>query len=476
MTMKYSAINIGPILSTLGMARKPRELWTASYLFSHLMKCIYQVAEEKKLTVISPAKPEKDNPEVGIYPDRIYIEGEVDVKTLLGDAMAIFYKDLEGYKKRPDLNYFNLMSVSCEADSEPDAIGKLNQKLDVLELCNYAVDGDAGQTVYEIISDKQTLLYKRATKKESFPLSELQNISNTNKNYVNKSNYSYFCVVQADGDNVGKTVSNLKLKSGDVKKISEALVNFGLQATQIIKDFGGLPIYAGGDDLLFIAPVIGKDGSHVFKLLDEIENKAFKEVHAMVSEFNIEDDTKGKVEASLSYGLSITYYKYPLYEALEKARKLLRDVAKHNSQKKAVAWSLRKHSGGTFEAVFSRKNTELWKKFMDLIDETNDDDMVSAVAHKIRQNDELVRIVLGRKDDGRLDALFENILEYDKGKSSYFEAVKLLMPTLFEESKKDNKLEELSDSCGKKEDPFIMSLYAILRIAKFINGEEQHDE
>ena len=106
--MTYSAISIGPILSTLGKARKPRELWTASYVFSHLMKCIYLSAEKKNLAIISPAKPEEEILEVGIYPDRIYIKEDSDVNELLREAMELFYKDFEGYSINPDLNYFNL--------------------------------------------------------------------------------------------------------------------------------------------------------------------------------------------------------------------------------------------------------------------------------------------------------------------------------------------------------------------------------
>lgn len=30
--MKYAAINIGPIVDTISMARKPRELWAARYI------------------------------------------------------------------------------------------------------------------------------------------------------------------------------------------------------------------------------------------------------------------------------------------------------------------------------------------------------------------------------------------------------------------------------------------------------------
>ena len=100
--MKYSAINIGPIIATLGMARKPRELWAASFLFSHLMKCIYAEAEKVNAVIISPAKPEIDKNKVGIYPDRIYIKGEADMKTantVMDKASSAAEKVKEEYNK-----------------------------------------------------------------------------------------------------------------------------------------------------------------------------------------------------------------------------------------------------------------------------------------------------------------------------------------------------------------------------------------
>ena len=247
--MKYSAINIGPIISTLGMARKPRELWAASFLFSHLMKCIYAEAEQAKAVIISPAKPEQDKNKVGIYPDRIYFQGDVDVKAVIGEAMWQFYADLHGdgekKSKNPDLNYFNLMSASCEADKESVAIATLNQKLDVLELCNYATDGDAAQTIYEIISEKkQSPLFDLADGKFIKNIKTIEDIAGIQRKVhpeiKEKSHHRYFCVVQADGDNVGKTVSHKDLDDGEVLKISTELVEFGLKATQLIEDFGGL--------------------------------------------------------------------------------------------------------------------------------------------------------------------------------------------------------------------------------------------
>ena len=468
--MKYTAINIGPIIATLGMARKPRELWAASFLFSHLMRCIYAEVKEANMVIISPAKPEEDIHKVGIYPDRIFIKGDMDAKKVVSDAMCRFYIDLNGTNpdkgKNPDLSYFNIMSASCEADKESVAIALLNQQLDILELCNYATDGDAAQTIYNIISEKKNSpLFDLADGKFIKKIKTIEEIANAqreeNPKIKEKSHHRYFCVVQADGDNVGKTVSHKDLNDGEVLNISSELVKFGLSATLLIEDFGGLPIYAGGDDLLFIAPVIGKDGSHIFKLLDSIENIAFKGVQKAVGDLGLKDDAGNEIRASLSFGVSISYYKYPLYEALESARNLLFGKAKNIQQKKAIAWSFRKHSGGNFDAAFSLYDEELKKQFDKLISETTDDEIVSAIAHKIRKEEALVDIVLESGKQDRLNALFDNVLEYDNDNANYFEAVKTIMPTLYK-------------VMGKKN--YVSTLYSLLRTAKFINGEDLHDE
>lgn len=471
--MQYHSINIGPIISTFGMARKPRELWAASFLFSHLMKCIYQEAEKAGSEIISPAKPQNEINKVGIYPDRIYFRGDVNIKELITGAVWAFYEDLLGKNsdkgKALDISYFNLMSASCEAGSESKAIADLNRQLDVLELCNYASDGDAAQSIYEIISDKKNSPLFDLTVGDFWQkipdLKSIAGIQLSGQPDVPKhSHHNYFCVVQADGDNVGKTVSHPSLKDGDVQKISSQLVKFGVDAADLIENFGGLPIYAGGDDLLFIAPVIGKDGTHIFSLLDEIENKAFKGVQDTVNSLNLRDDKNIGIEASLSFGIAISYYKYPLYEAFESARHLLFNVAKDKEKfpyKKTVAWCLRKHSGGTFEAAFSLRDSVFKEQFGQLIKATTDDDTVSAVAHKLRQEEGLVNVVMSSGRTDRLDALFEKVLEFDKNKSAYFDAVKAIMPTLYKK-------------VGEKD--YIPVLYSLLRTAKFINGEDLRDE
>lgn len=515
--MNYAAINIGPVVSTIGMARKPRELWAASYLFSHLMKCIYAEMEKAiqgtKACIISPAKPQNEKNGVGIYPDRIYIRLEdvnLDVNSILNSAKTAFANTT---KLPPDIvnEYFNVMSVSCEADKDSLAIARLNQLLDVFELCQFAADKDATPQILKLIgktSNSPLFALEKSKNDFPFPVNTLAEIATARlcgidevewdaiKNQAReserkreedsidlnedsfykelrdsetfkgllKSHHKYFCVVQADGDNVGSTVSHPDLQDGQVGEISKALVKFGSKATELIEGFGGLPIYAGGDDLLFIAPVVGKEGTHIFNLLESIENDAFKEVKDTVARCGA-----GGIEASLSFGISISYYKYPLYEALEKAKNLLFNSAKCKERfpdKKAVAWSFRKHSGGTFDAAFSLKNNGMKEAFYNLIDNTVDGMVVSAVAHKLREMEALVKTVMAAESElandanhPRLNALFDKVLEFQD--NAYFHSVKKLMPILYKEVGTDN---------------FIACLYSLMRTAKFIKGEDLHDE
>ena len=545
--MKYTGISIGPIIRTFDMVRKPRDLWAASYLFSYLMKCICNKIPQG-FRIVSPVVEKSSIPNnVGIYPDRLYVEGEIDSKKILSEAKEEFITNT-GLTPDSFDNYFNLMSAVCDSKKDSEAIADLNQKLDVIELCNYAADNDASKSIYNLIipGERQaSKLYELATSRKKFMMDTLAEIATVqlkeddpekwekarddakeeekvierlkkglakigkeipndllvnwddfyaklSKNFEKvvkgeagkaktktqlKSYHKYFCVVQADGDNVGKTISHDGLQNEDVKNISEALVEFGRKATEIIECYGGFPVYAGGDDLLFIAPVIGKmkkeDASHmnVLELLDKIEKEAFAGVSQAVRTTNkgngIFDNGK-KIEASLSFGVSITYYKYPLYEALGAARHLLFDVAKDKKRfpnKKAVACKLRKHSGGTFETAFSRVDDDFVGKFSKLIANSADGDIVSSIAHKVHQEEAIVDMVLDdyMKDGNskRLDALFENVLNFDSEKDAYFKTVKELMPVLYKEVGKER---------------FPQALYSILRIAKFLNGEDLRDE
>ena len=465
--MKYSAINIGPIVDTLSLARKPRELWSASFLFSFLMKCIYEEVEAKLGldAIISPAKAEFTPAElalptnaraVGLYPDRIYFKGEIDPLAL---RRAVRDRITREHECIP-FDYFNTMCVSCEAACDAEAIRSLNRQMDALELFNMAPVTDAEKEIVPLLKAKtvedgsgraESRLFEIATGTSHFKVKTLYDIARAGRTdkEEEKSYDRYVCIVQADGDNVGKAVCNPAHPDGKVLKISKAMLEFGKKAARMIDKFGGMPLYAGGDDLLFIAPVIGKDGRDIFHLVQELDVEAFKPVKEEVP------------EASLSFGISCSFVKYPLYESLGTARMLLFDVAKHaSSSKNVIAWNLRKHSGGSFDFTFSMKDAKVMDMFRTLVSTAEDNEIVSALAHKLRDNECLLKTVLeSDASSDRLDAFFDRTLEFQD--NAWFRTVRELIPDLYA-------------SVGM--DSLPRALFGMLRTAKFLHGEPVRED
>ena len=507
--MKYTAINIGPIISTLGMARKPRELWAASYLFSYLMKNI--LAALDKDSIISPDTINQDEKNgIGLYPDRAFIKGEVtydDIKGAIADVAT---------KLGIDESFFNVMLASGDYDKDSLAIKDLNKQLDRLELFNIGSNTESVDIVRQLIKPENAdgLIWD-AFNKVSFTIETLGEIAAVelknekdwdsfkkairSKNEKEqekayrylpkdklKSYHKYFCIVQADGDNMGKAVTHSGLAEGKVKIISEALLKFGKDADAAIKEYGGFPVYAGGDDLLFIAPVVGKNHTNIFELLTKLDTKAFDKVKKAVDDCHLKEedgDNKGKdIHASLSFGVSVNYYKYPLYEALESARKQLFEKAKKVDGKNAIAVDWRKHSGGAFYMEYSCHNAELKGAFENLIKASEvEETVVSAIGHKIRESEGLFKLWIEQSEaSSRNKYFFVKYLDYTPDKKDekitpsdiYKEKTLALLNKLLPVYK-DYKAKENEE---KKEQKLTKTMYAMLRIAKFIKGEEVKDE
>ena len=538
MNKQYFGISIGPVVSTLSMVRTPRALWNASYLFSFLMKHLYETIEmlssdsNNCYQIISPAKVDYSSANgaggkdiidkkvnVGLYPDRIYVKITTNSlcdnkntdncifemiskirESALGNLLANLIVNKDALKNIINGNYFNIMGAWCEAEKDSLAIAELNQQLDIMELMNVADSNDMAEKVYGLISvEKDSPLYNIHNNETDnrFKIKDLESIAKTTLNFKSngkskeKSYHRYYCVVQADGDNMGGVVSHKELKDGDNMTISNALLMFGKKAANMIKEFGGEPIYAGGDDLLFLAPVIGwkkneneeKRTEHIISFIERLDKIAFKNVIESVEK--IQKSLPEGVTLptpSLSFGISVNYVKYPLYEALESARNLLFNEAKNIANKKAIALTLRKHSGESFKIAFSRKEDTSKKEFLirclnNLIMQSSKDSVVSAIAYKLRTFSYLVNYVM-KEGGAKLDATFENLIKSNDA-PEYSNAVKKLISTAFpihlaklenDDKYKSCKTEEEKNEY--REHSFINSIYSYMRIAKFLNGEE----
>lgn len=388
---------------------------------------------KNSLELISPAyekenKEKKGNEEnplvgVGLYPDRAFyvVKQEIDINSLLEDALKSFAEDIV-LDVDVARNFFRIMTVCQEYPSSSEAMAGLNKALDILELNQVAWDSDTFDAILKYLRKANTNLplYKIAFNKDYYSIGTLEEIARANAKQIDYSYQRYVCIVQADGDCMGKIVSS-KQMDGKLNDFSSRLIAFGNDACQRIKAFGGLPIYAGGDDLLFIAPVCGTDDKNILELIGEIDGKYQKDIQRYVDQLKVEAkiDEGGKtktvpVHTSMSYGISIIYCKYPLYEAWEIARNMLLSNAKQVPEKNAIAINLRKNSGSDFEVVMS-KSLQIHYNLDDLIRFTPKESFVSAVAHKIRANEQLLGVLPKEEPfenlDKRLNAFYEKIVD-----------------------------------------------------------------
>lgn len=229
-----------------------------------------------------------------------------------------------------------------------------------------------------------------------------------------KKRHKYVAIIQSDGDGVGTFISGQKDET-KIKEISEALMKFSTVAVEKIVAFDGLPVYAGGDDLLFFAPLQNKEGHNIFKLLEDIQKL-----------FAAQDLLKGK---SISFGVSIFYYKYPLGEALENGRELLNKLAKKlvfEAKKKeaeptpathiknALAFRVMLHAGQSFAAVLRQKG-DTWEHWKNLLSTHSKQDtaFVSGVVHTLERLGWLLEQAC---EDGTTEAFFDH--HFNEAKNS----------------------------------------------------------
>ena len=477
---KYLAISIGPIIKTFSMARKPREFWAASYLFSYLMQCILKVFDnEEKVELLSPyyKKGCELKIGVGLFPDRAFYkikEADINVDVMLNEVLLNFACRVN-LPVQVVRSFFNLMTVCKGYETSAQAIKGLNELLDLVELNQKTWSPDDFDTVLRFLqhttNESPSPLFEIAFGKKRFLIETLEEIANSEKIPITYSYQRYVCIVQADGDNMGSIVSSSQME-GKLFDFSQCLMRFGESACTLINNYGGLPIYAGGDDLLFIAPVCGKESKTIFDLIEEIDKEYKEKIQDMVEE-------RINIKTSMSYGISIIYYKYPLYEAWEIARNMLFGVAKKQvNGKNAIALNLRKNSGSDFRLMLSKSGGG-YPLLKSLIDLTPGESLVSSVAHKVRANEPLLSTFDRADLSSRLRAFFDKVIDVEDksiNAQSYIEKTREMLEFIMKNyiGRKPVKAENGTEKSATQQATELF--YSMLRIAKFIKGEEVKDE
>ena len=431
--MKYIALTIGPIYKTLKNAKKPKDLFASSYIFSYIMKNI--IKEFKDRTFITPYIKDgsifDENSPVGLFHDRFIFESidgdlsklEMIIINVCNDIASQLRLEHHQVKEYLQIHYFEK-----ELDDSKNPILELTPYLDTKEL------------FFQISQDETFAKSLRRKKGDD------DNFLTAGKNIIDDlkklSHNNYYCVVHADGDNMSKAIED----KNKIENVSKNLFEYCKESNKLIKDFGGQTIYAGGDDLLFFAPVLNKDKNKtIFELCEKISNI-----------FNTKIPS-----ATLSFGISINYVKFPLYEAVENSRELLFAKAK-NDQRNNIAFNVTKHSGQSFETIINKSNKEVYDNFLVFTSNIKGgedmDNFLHSIHHKIDTYKTTINLIANNKE--KLQNFFDNYFNESihKEYKSFFESLIDFIYVVYQDKTIKNKLE---------------LIYATLRFVKFVQGDKK---
>lgn len=236
--------------------------------------------------------------------------------------------------------------------------------------------------------------------------------------------HKYVAVVEADGDNTGETIKAIGENAVQIRPFSEALFNFSKEATKKIIGYGGKPVYSGGDDLLFFAPVasmVDERGKvmptlkSIFGLLKEIDDVFTRNIviftQNIVKNEKKDNDGNSKVKKpSLSFGISVSYYKFPLNESRDTAYCLLRKAKEGNKNK--ICFELRKHSGQSFPLTIDKSKSGSYTLFLNLMSTIPlDKELLTSLIFKLRINHLLLNQIANNKN--RLYIFFNQEFDVD---------------------------------------------------------------
>lgn len=535
--MNYAGMTFGPVIETLSNTYTPAGLWFSSYFFSRFVRSCAMDLQEKGYEIITLTKGHiirnnlKDKG-VGKYHDRIYFRGDKTAEEIRKDILDTretavmentdmladaFTEAGRNVKKDIIQSFFNkflqvhFVVLSEKSLAEKGLARTLADILDVLELSQgiYAepspnflfefAEGDPYKGSNDYLRHYAPLVeaagedaFRIADHKGNVRIRDIGYISSDGK-YTSREIdekgirpekiEKYFAIVQCDGDNMGELISGTVGPDGSrgsldeqvkrVQDFSAKCMTYAEEAYKLISSRGGFLIYAGGDDLLFLSPVISKE-TDIWSLCREI---------AVV--FDRIFNADGTTGASLSLGMSINYYKYPLYEAFQDALGLLFGESKTfvrgtDNNKNNAAVKIHKASGQSMGVVlcmdtmgssgWAGDDLTLFQRFLLMLklfrsaDRKGADDLMTSLLYHIESQKFLFYEALGNEQD--LNILLENVFDgpdHDRVKKLIGAIEDLIIASW--DAFREQKLKGLGDNGP------IEAVTSMLRMAKFLVEE-----
>lgn len=508
---KYFGITVGPINQTVSMTTSPAGLWFASTLFSDITRLLCSTIMDEFPETVELLSPyfDKENHEasfltdgVGKYHDRII--GVIHDAEATEEVVSKGLNNIILKVKKDILHDFPEEIISgIGADNVGDfldkylsihfaildetQIGEFNavscfaHLLDSLELVqNASVNDDYNpfSRMFFCKGDKRNSLikssglYKKIKDSRVNVSTSIEELSGCFGNVAvddSLKKYKYFAMVCSDADNM--TALTEKFHNVDIKKFSKVCFDYTDKAVKMIRDYGGLPIYAGGDDLLFIAPVESTSGENIIGLCQRINKSYCNEIDILKKEIPV---INKQYVPSISFGISIQYHKLPLYEALANAKRLLFAVAKTSKNKNTIAVELQKHSGQTLD--FKMPTTCGILDCLLLLESDQDASVIWTITNQLKSFEILDKVVQRQKIDGNIrmvmGAAWANFRDNagQKQTAEYFnEIMEIYISNFIEEDAVDIR------DFSRKDTTNIETMLTLLRFKKFL-GEKKGEE
>lgn len=339
-------------------------------------------------------------------PVKVFLRG-INHSFLLKDAL---HNKFNHFPSLPEITTTEIRFLSEETMKEYDRIVRVDyeelvedEKIKTLSLLNSETSSDEFfENTSELLSDL----------KEDELLNKLLALADKKNRRLY---HRYIAIIHADGDRMGKLIGQLDDK--EVNRFSEDLLEFAKKANKkiagtrftdgAIKDwgYGGAPIYIGGDDLVFFAPVASRrtlEGQsepefqtvfHLIRDIDKTFEKIFNEKNADGSYKKYPKLNKNEERPCLTYGVSIAYLKRPLKETYFESLELMKAVKNDDYKtRNRISFRVTKHSGQWFGGVIDKNDSDTWNKIVDLFsvkgilrDDSNDiEQFVNSVTQKLR--------------------------------------------------------------------------------------------
>ena len=187
------------------------------------------------------------------------------------------------------------------------------------------------------------------------------------------------------------------------------------------------------------------------------------------------------INVTLSWGICISYHKYPLKESYLASQQMLFDIAKKTSEKNAIGIKFLKHSGQSMQAIISKTKKPSFENLMKFFSPQSSigssESFISSINYKIADFHPLFKVLSKKDPENKLNRwsnFFNETFNEDKHKQSeikdFLTNARELCTSVYA------NYTELLPVVENRESHFnecaFQNIYTALRFFHFINGNE----